>query len=73
MASYGYEALNKMGKVMKGSMDADNEEQVRIKLKQQGFVVLSIKEENLLTKDKEDKIIAMVLNDSFKKDIDKMM
>lgn len=51
MASYGYEALNKLGKTVKGSMDADNEEQVRIKLKQQGLVVLSLKEENLLTKD----------------------
>lgn len=51
MTSYGYEALNKMGKTVKGSMDAENEEQVKIKLKQQGLVVLSLKEENLMTKD----------------------
>lgn len=51
MASYGYEALNKMGKTIKGSMDADNAELVRIKLKQQGMMVLSIKEESFLTKD----------------------
>lgn len=51
MASYGYEALNKMGKTIKGSMDADNAEVVRIKLKQQGLTVLSIKEESFLTKD----------------------
>ena len=51
MASYGYEALNKMGKTVKGSMDADNAEVVRIKLKQQGLTVLSIKEESFLTKD----------------------
>ena len=51
MPSYGYEALNKMGKTLKGSMEADNVELVRIKLKQQGLTVLSIKEENFLTKD----------------------
>ena len=51
MTSYGYEALNKMGKTVKGSMDADNAEVVRIKLKQQGLTVLSIKEESFLTKD----------------------
>lgn len=53
MASYGYEALNKMGKTIKGSMEADNPEVVRIKLKQQGMMVLSIKEESFLTKDIE--------------------
>lgn len=51
MASYGYEALNNMGKTVKGSMDADNEESVRNRLKQQGLTVLSISEEGLLTKD----------------------
>ena len=51
MASYGYEALNKMGKEVKGSMDAENEEVVRLKLKQQGLVVISVKEETLLTKE----------------------
>ena len=51
MVSYGYEALNKMGKTVKGSMDAENAELVRIKLKQQGLTVLSIKEESFLTKD----------------------
>ena len=49
MASYGYEALNKMGKTVKGSMDADKAEVVRIKLKQQGLTVLSIKEEALVS------------------------
>ncbi|MBO4988329.1 MAG: type II secretion system F family protein [Lachnospiraceae bacterium] len=51
MASYGYEAINKMGKEMKGSIDADSIEQAREKLKQQGFIVLSLKEESFLTKD----------------------
>jgi len=51
MASYGYEAINKMGKEMRGSIDADSIEQAREKLKQQGFIVLSLKEESFLTKD----------------------
>ena len=51
MVSYGYEALNELGKTVKGSMEAENEEQVRSKLKQQGLVILSIKEDTLLTKD----------------------
>ncbi len=51
MASYGYEAINKMGKEVKGSMEADSLEQAREKLKQQGFIVISLKEESLLTKD----------------------
>ena len=51
MASYGYEVINKMGKEMKGSIDADSIEQAREKLKQQGFIVLSLKEESFLTKD----------------------
>jgi len=51
MASYGYEVINKMGKELKGSIDADTLEQAREKLKQQGFIVLSLKEESLLTKD----------------------
>ena len=51
MASYGYEVINKMGKELKGSIDADTLEQAREKLKLQGFIVLSLKEESLLTKD----------------------
>lgn len=51
MASYGYEVINKMGKELKGSIDADTLEQAREKLKLQGFIVVSLKEESLLTKD----------------------
>jgi len=51
MASYGYEAINKMGKELKGSIDADSIEQAREKLKQQGFIVLTLREESMLTKD----------------------
>ena len=51
MASYGYEAINKMGKEVKGSIDAETIEQAREKLKLQGFIVVSLKEESFLTKD----------------------
>jgi len=51
MASYGYEAINKMGKEIKGSIEAEGIEQARTKLKQQGMIVISLKEENFLTKD----------------------
>jgi len=51
MASYGYEVINKMGKELKGSVEADSLEQARERLKQQGFIVVSLKEESLLTKD----------------------
>ncbi len=51
MASYGYEAINRMGKPIKGSIEAEGIEQARTKLKQQGMVVVSLKEESFLTKD----------------------
>ena len=51
MASYGYEAINNLGKTVKGSIEADNLESARNKLKQQGMTVLTVKEESLLTKD----------------------
>ena len=51
MTTYGYEAINPMGKTIKGSMEAESEEQVKVKLKQQNLVVLSVKEQSLLTRD----------------------
>jgi len=51
MADYGYNVINKMGKELKGSIEADSIDQAREKLKQQGFIVVSIKEESFLTKD----------------------
>lgn len=51
MPSYGYEAIDKMGKSIKGSIEADGIELARLQLKQQGNVVVSITEQNLLTKD----------------------
>lgn len=51
MASYGYEAINRAGKELKGSITADTEEIARGQLKQQGMIVLSLSEQSLLTKD----------------------
>ena len=38
MTSYGYEALNNVGKTVKGSVDAENEEQVKEICEKYGFV-----------------------------------
>ena len=51
MASYGYEAINKDGKILKGSIEAENEERARVELKQQGLTLLELKEQDILTKD----------------------
>lgn len=51
MASYGYEAIDKAGKVVKGSIEADNPDRARQDLKQQGLTLLELKEQSLLTKD----------------------
>jgi type IV pilus assembly protein PilC len=51
MAKYGYEAINKLGKEVKGSMDANSEEEVKSKLRSQGLTVVTIKGQSLLTQD----------------------
>lgn len=51
MASYGYEAIDKAGKVIKGSLEADNEEKAKSELKQQGLTLLELKAQSALTKD----------------------
>ncbi len=51
MAKFGYEAINKDGKEVKGSMDAADEDEVKSKLRSQGLTVVSIKGQNFLTAD----------------------
>lgn len=51
MAAYGYEALDRAGKTIKGSIDADTIDKAKSELKQQGLTLLNIKEQSLLTKD----------------------
>lgn len=56
MASYGYEALNGANKQVKGSVEADNIEIARQELKKQGYQVISIKPQSMLSKDINIKI-----------------
>lgn len=51
MAAWGFVAIDKSGKEVKGSREADNEEQVLRELKAQGLIVLEVTEQNALTKD----------------------
>ena len=51
MAAYGYEALDRAGKTIKGSIEADTIDKAKSELKQQGYTIVSIKEQSLLTRD----------------------
>ncbi|MBD5513448.1 MAG: type II secretion system F family protein [Lachnospiraceae bacterium] len=51
MATWGYVAVDKNGKELKGSRDADNKEQALRELKNQGLIILDITEQNALTKE----------------------
>lgn len=51
MAIYGYVAINKMGREMKGSLEGDSVEIVQASLKKQGLIPIEIKEQNLFTRD----------------------
>ncbi|MBR4276903.1 MAG: type II secretion system F family protein, partial [Lachnospiraceae bacterium] len=51
MASYAYEAIDSLGKIVKGSVEADNEEGVKAELKRQNITPISIKSQGILNKD----------------------
>ena len=51
MATFGYEAIDSSGKTLKGSVEADNIDKARQDLTGQGLVVVSVTEQNALTKD----------------------
>ena len=51
MAVWGYVAIDKGGKEIKGSKDADNKDLALRDLKNQGLIVLELTEQNALTKD----------------------
>lgn len=51
MATWGYVAIDKSGKEIKGSKDADNKEVIIRDLKNQGLIVLEVTEQNVLTRD----------------------
>ena len=51
MATYAYEALNSEGKLIKGSLEADNPDRARDSVKAQGLTVVSIGSQTALSKD----------------------
>ena len=51
MASFNYEAIDKNGKITKGTMDAESIDNVRAQIKAQGMSLLNIKEVGFLNKD----------------------
>lgn len=51
MSQFSYEAINKLGKEVKGSVAAATEADVIYKLKQQGLTVVNVKSQGLLTQD----------------------
>ncbi|MBR1861936.1 MAG: type II secretion system F family protein [Lachnospiraceae bacterium] len=51
MPSYAYEAIDNTGKIIKGSVEADNEEDVKADLKRQGITPINIKAQGALNKD----------------------
>ncbi|MEG2350609.1 MAG: type II secretion system F family protein, partial [Hungatella sp.] len=51
MANYAYRVITAAGKEKKGSMEADTPEKVRSVLKAEGFLLLDIKEQGVLSRD----------------------
>lgn len=51
MTKYGYQAINKLGKVVSGTIEADGEAEAIINIKSQGLTVIEVKQQNLLTQD----------------------
>lgn len=51
MINFKYEGLDNKGKQVKGTVAADNKEQAKVKLKQQGYTIVNIEEETMLNKD----------------------
>lgn len=51
MASYGYVAIDDLGREIKGSVETDSEEKAKKELKAKGLIILSFAEQNMLTRD----------------------
>lgn len=51
MASYGYEAVDRSGKIIKGSLEANNPDLARAEIKKQGLTIINLEEQSMLTKD----------------------
>ncbi len=51
MASYGYEAIDKFGKTLKGSIEADDLDRARSEIKAMGLTIIDVAEQNALNRD----------------------
>lgn len=51
MAVYGYKAINKVGKEVKGSIEGDSKAQVKAKLNNMSLTVIALTEQNIFTRD----------------------
>ena len=51
MATYGYTAIDKLGKEIKGSIEGENENIAMASLRQKGLLPIEVREQNLLTRD----------------------
>jgi type IV pilus assembly protein PilC len=51
MPSFGYVAVNPLGKIKKGSIEAEDLEQARVFLKRSDLTAIELKEQGILTKD----------------------
>ena len=51
MASFAYEAIDKKGNAVKGTIEAENIDLARAEIKSQGVTLLDLKEQNALNKD----------------------
>ena len=51
MATYGYRAITKAGKEVKGSLEADNKDLAMAELRRQELTVIDLGEQSFLTKD----------------------
>ena len=51
MADFGYEAITKDGKTLKGSIEAESLDAAQALLKAKGYIVTDITEQSLLNKD----------------------
>lgn len=50
MATYGYKAITKAGKEVKGSLEADNKDLAMAELRRQELTVIDLGEQSFLTK-----------------------
>ncbi len=51
MASYGYEAIDKFGKTLKGSIEAEDLDRARSEIKAMGLTIIDVAEQSALNKD----------------------